>query len=558
VKLETDSRKRENQANEILAVCQSDVGSRAGFYHKARQYYLHGTWTGSDCRHNKIKPMVNRASSFLYSARATRFWLNVPQDDEDEQAIEESEAAAEALEERWRDSGLDLLFAQAVKWALIYGCEIVHLAKQRMTNGAVSLVGHLVHPGTFGVWNPSEPDMLKQEAVAMTSLMSMPEVRRYIRHLSNSEQLEILDNLTQGGKGGEPGNRIMFESANSDGSFSGSAPAFANAQFSYEPQVGTPLYQLHDLYVWDDEGDDFRVFTLCGGLIVHDRPLRDMSVPGRVPFVKVCPYPLPDYFWGLSMVDDLEKLQAWFSLRVDQLDRMIGKILDPPKAAYGVGALMEEKLRALNIAGGIAGLPNAQIAKVEQFAPDVPDAVFEVLEQLGGFFIESAGMQPSMFGKQEPGTRTEGMLANAMRVSAAEIREVAMTVESRVEETGDMLWRHMRHYQHEPLVARIQDKNPMQPAAPRKFLAMDFPEDARVEVDGHSSSPLFVEDHATEVQAAFRMGAIDQQTALEALPFPLKSKALHRLSRVLAWKQIGEAIAKAQQAAKRGGKQQGQ
>ena len=72
-----------------------------------------------------------------------------------------------------------------------------------------------------------------------------------------------------------------------------------------------------------------------------------MGIKGRLPYVKICPYPLRRYFFGYSIVDGLTPLQNWYGQRLNQLDIMFAKVLNRPKAVLGVGGLDEEIQNAL-------------------------------------------------------------------------------------------------------------------------------------------------------------------------------------------------------------------
>jgi hypothetical protein len=304
------------------------------------------------------------------------------------------------------------------------------------------------------------------------------------------------------------------------------------------------MFEVTDVWVWDDAAKDFRVFTMTGGALIRTMLAGECGVSGRLPFTPIRPEPLPEYFWGRSVVQALMPLQHWFDERVKQVDHIVQKILDPPRVGYGMGNFLEEKLSALGKSGGVLAIPTPT-GKVEEFKPNVPDEVFKVLDSMSEYFIELSGMRPSMFGRQEPGVRTEGMSANLMRVSAAEIRRKALTVERQVEDAAQLMWGLIRRGSTDELLG--PDGQPFKPA--------DFPESARVQVDGHSASPLFAEDHGQMAEALRRAGAVDPESLLDLVNPPLKGLLKHRLKRVLFAKMVGEAVVKAEQEAKRSGKE---
>ena len=244
---------------------------------------------------------------------------------------------------------------------------------------------------------------------------------------------------------------------------------------------------------------DWRFFKLVGDRVITDFLVggeyasngqlvkKGNGVKGRLPFVKICPYPMRNYFWGWSMVDGLQVLQNWYSARLNKTDEAFEKDLDKPRAVMGMGGLSDEITDALNRPGGTAwiGQPGAQVQEMDR---KVPPEALPYLESIRDTFYDYSSMRPSMFGKQDQqGARTEGIASQFMRVGAAPIRRIALTVEKQIEELASLLYLFKRKYEDEKLSSPDG----------HAFHLSEFPEDARIKVDGHSQCPLFVEDSLT-------------------------------------------------------------
>jgi hypothetical protein len=525
----------------VISQCLTSVEERRGFYNQCATLFLHGSPAGGSCKSNKVKPIIRRQSSFLYAPDSVRFWVTVPPDDLQDGAYEQSESVGEAVDESWSDTGLDLLFGETLTWALVYGCMIVSILPQADTEGKAQFVADAVYPYNFGVYREDQPDLLKQEAVCLVTYLSMPEIERLYEPTGKLDQIK--KNLSESTTATGGDSNIWFSGVDSSGNVSGVAPNFYRGRWAYNPRSGVPLYKIYELYAYDDHLRDYRLFTVVGNIIVRDLPIGSVGIPGRLPFVKICPDPLLNYFWGQSPTEDLQGLQQWYTVRLEQMDRLWEKLLKPPKVIYNAGGMQEEKVLGLNEPGGVFPIQNPQ-AKVEEFKPDLPDAAFTMLAHIEQQFTEESGMRPSMFGKQEPGVRTEGMAAGLLRVSAAEIRRVALTVERQIEDAANLILRYKRRYDDDSL---IDDKGQL-------FLVADFPASAKVKVDGHSACPLFVEDHAALAQGLMRAGAIDQETLIELMHPPLMGRMKHKLKRIQFAKLVAQATVQAQQQAKRTGK----
>jgi hypothetical protein len=55
-----------------------------------------------------------------------------------------------------------------------------------------------------------------------------------------------------------------------------------------------------------------------------------------------------------------------------------------------------------------------------------------------------------------------------------------------------------------------------------KFALADLPEDRRVSVDSHSSSPIFADDHQNIIGFGVKSGFVDGHYAVDHLPYPDK------------------------------------
>jgi hypothetical protein len=67
---------------------------------------------------------------------------------------------------------------------------------------------------------------------------------------------------------------------------------------------------------------------------------------------------------------------------------------------------------------------------------------------------------------------------------------------------------------------------------PSDFLLFDLPEDRRVTVDSHSSSPIFAEDHQSAIAFGLKAGFIGGDSAIELLPLPQKDLLKQRYQKM--------------------------
>jgi len=320
-------------------------------------------------------------------------------------------------------------------------------------------------------------------------------------------------------------------------------------RYNYSPNVSVPLYRVSNLFFFDDDIGDWNWILLSSSDTIFDLPVSEIGIPGVLPIVKIQPDPMDDYFWGWSMADGLMLLQDWFGKRVSQMDELFEKILKPPKAMFGMGQVREAKMAGLNRPGGYASFPNPA-AKLDELKPNIPDAAFSMMDEIGNFFEEAADMEGGgMKGKGQPGLRGAEAQQALLRISASPIAVRALVIEKCIEDWAGLIFKYKRRFNPELYPIFGDDGNP----TGQMFRLGELPTDTRIRVDGHSSSPVFFEDQKRDAEQLFRAGAIDAETLIEFLNPPMKGLLKKRMRRRVMAQLIAQQIQKQKQQEKRQG-----
>jgi hypothetical protein len=539
-------RQKQDKFKEVLWKACSDEDDRRRFCNSCRSRYLTGSdWPSPKSRANKISPVINRKSAFVYSGEGLKFWLEPPVNEDLAESVPRLETASEALEQEWYTSGTDDVFNIGVTWAYVYGTEIA-CTMPTWDNRANTphLKSYLIHPADFSVLRREIPDLQQQEAFVLTTYISMPEVMRRVRyHKRDTQIIKSLEACYEGEgvTSGASGSIIMGYAPTGPNTFRANYMAGTRGPYA-STRSPLELYKWRDIYYFDDLFGAWFCATMSGDEVVFNRPIERMGFGAFPPFTKICPRPLPDYFWGISEVEQLSGLQDWWTYRSDQVDRFMAKQLRPSRAGIGMGKSYEEQLAVLDRPGGRAAFPN-QGTVIQEFKTEMPNGAFDLLEMIESFFTDQSGLRPSLFGKQEPGVRTEGMAASTMRLSAAEVRKEAKTVEKNVQDHGDVLFDLMQRF-HDDIM--IDDNG-------KKFFLAQMPQNIHVHVDGSSSSPVFVEDHAQLAMALRRFGDITPEKFIELLHPAMKGSLIYDTKKVQYVKMLAQEVVKIQQEQKRMG-----
>ena len=518
MKIPSDVTERDNLFQDLVLKCMHTREKRNGDYATLRHFYLFGRGPDdADTPYNKIYPHIDLLTAFLFAAETTKFSTHLPPSAA-EHHYNQVTQLNKAINDAWLMSNADHVFGQAITWSLVFGSTLVKLII-RAANGECEINPFVVDPSSFGVLREDTPYLDRQEAFCHTYMTTMSQLEADID--SHPRKEEILKNIGGAGQVAASNempsgaDRLIIQSVGAN--ITGNTNVPFEASQDYQPRVAEELIEMQELWVWDDDEDDYRVVTRVeNGVTIFDR--KNFFIKGESPFIHVCPNPLYSYFWGLSEVQGLVGLQKWRNERVIQMQGLLDREADPPTALTGWMGLVDETNFAMKKAGGVLATDSMQ-AKVEQFSPKIPEEFFNVIHEIDGMFAERSGLQNIMMGKGESGVRSGRQTSELARLASARIKKRALIVEDSLEKIATIYLKCLRKYSTADYMS--DDGKP--------FIAEQFSDIFVVKVDGHSNSPLFVEDHKALAGELLEAKAIDRETMIEMLDPPMKEVMLRRL-----------------------------
>lgn len=520
--LPRDLIQRQALIDELIRQCTATRVDRFNFYQTLRNYYLFGSADARGAPYNKIRSTVDTLLSFIYTPDTMRFSLQLGTESTEDDVLMAVPLAKE-ITELWRTSRAHMTFGAAARWAFVYGCMIT----KTLWAGNTART-YLVEPHQFGVLREDITSLDDQEAfthhytITRTQLASMLDgnprknavMARVGRSLTEDSprMSNGLQRLIVGSPvGGVPGSIALPGAGNLvDGGMGGRGPVY-----DYSPKVEAELIDMCDLYVWDDEQQDYQVVTRgAPDVVIYDRPSANLGhVKGRSPFDVVRPdATLYDYFWGSSFVAMLTWLQDWRTERIFDLRAAMRKQFDPPMSIMGGVGIAEEKLQALRSAGGRVSFPTPN-AKVETHKVELPAEVFADINQIDAMFDDQAGLGHVLQGKGEPGVRSRGQADMMARLGSSRPKERAVALEECAESLATNILRLKQDHSDQRFTTGEGERK-------LTFTAEQFTKDFEVKVDGHSSSPIFVEDRKHDAITLREQKAIDRETLLDMFDPP--------------------------------------
>jgi len=494
-------------------------------YTRAAQYYYAGTHSSEAAIYNKVKPFIEKLSGFLMQPTDVRY--NVIYDtSETDSVLERAQLVSEKLTADYRNNESDVTFAEALTWSMINGCYFLKHTPEGETFRVKP-----VHPANFGVLGESIVSLDEQEAFVHISFPTMSRVRDMLRdhpdgdHIlwriaearrteKDDEDSSYFHQMVVGGMQSSPG-----------------APPQAGGIVNVFP-VPTPwrvqkhiapTLRLCELWIKDAhrEGDYTTIQCFYPHIIIEGTDTRRnlSKIPGKHPFVKVQAQPTPGYFWGRSLIADIQMLQDLLNKRLRDIKVMWDRNVNAPQVFSGFTSVTEEQYYKIIQEGGFLNDPNPN-AKASKLLDPPPENYLEELQFIFSLFDEASGFTPVMSGQGEPGVRAGVHAQTLVRTSSPRLIDQAARVERQLAESGYLSLRIMQAM--DPSIYETSD-NKIQ------FSLQDIPEDFQVQVDSHSASPAFAEDNRQVAIALARAGAIDAEDLIHMLHPPGAELLLSRL-----------------------------
>jgi hypothetical protein len=497
--------------------CNASRGDRRRLYQTMRNYYMYGSdgSSQSPARYNKLYPHLDQLTSFLYSQETTRFATQLGASVSDLE-MKKLAAVNKAINDEWNQSNMDITFGNALLWSLVYGSTFVKL----LWNGK-SVRPHVVDPHNFGVLREDQPMLSEQEAVTHSYYITESQLRNELKNHPRRE--EILRQVIKGPKsdtaGISPLDRIITSAS--------SPMVVGNLDFDlaiiqrYMPKVAEPMVEMQEMYVWNDETDDYQVVTMADPyVVIYDRPLNDLYIKAELPFVQICPIPAYDYFYGYIEVERLVPVQELLNQRWEELRHMMAKQARPPKAFSGFQGITDEIAFAFDTPDGMVqtDMPGA---KVDEMSPQIPQDLFSDIDRIEAMFSDVSGINNVMEGKGEAGVRSSGHASQLARLGSSRVKKRAMIVEDSLEKLATLMLQVKAEYDKRHLKEEGKD--------PVTFILAQFNSDNVVKVDGHSNSPIFVEDQTQIAFELLKVGAITKKRLLQLVQVPMREQLIYDL-----------------------------
>jgi hypothetical protein len=488
---------------------------------------------------NKTYAYLDDLQSLLYSPVSLRYNIG---DSDNPSILETAKGRAGAAKLRGfaRRSETDTLISDGVWWSLVKGKTMIKSAFKREFFHT-----SLVQPEAFGVRHENhgrlDEDM---EAFCHTMILSFEQLTRMV--WSRSDRKEILrkaQNYVVSPDGPREAQRQIITGAlyplqpasSGQSSSRGIVDWLQPPIPSLDPRVRAGMVPMHELWVWDDQREDWATFQVIGDEILLMGGLQtvnafaystetkqsDPTLKGHHPFNEICVNPIDGYFWGRSEILNVAMLQEALSSRLEGINRLLRRQEDPSYKISG-SAGVNQNLLARFRKGGSYYADSNPTAKIEAETPQITADLWTSLHEYERMFDEMGGLPPTARGHGEAGVRSHAHAETLVRMFSPRFKDRALLVERDVEGIGGLHLDIAKAHISKKLLAWVpKDAAGPQASAPNELIpppakglvavAFSWPEldeDATLTVDSHSSSPAFVQEAKALTFDLFKIGAM--------------------------------------------------
>lgn len=537
--IEIPSNKREllDVALQLVKDCRVSTGMRSSYYRLLNQIAETGRYDGTKALINMMDWQLKRLAANLFSPVELKFSIDFERP-RPKVAYEQAKVVSQALTRLWDRNQTDMAFGRGVYEALKYGACI--LKQWPQSEGADDLPGYydkLVLPWQFGVYREDENRLDRQEALCETITLTGPELWRRIYHLPEARKLydKAMANAHTGTATSEPNSYfhqvLSASTLNTTGVETSPTPGGVvqlggNPNFGVMgPTIAPATIDMHELWVKseiDGKADYVTIQVIEPDILIA--PLHKkanlLGIDQAQPYRLIQPNETTNWFWGRSELVDLIEPQALLAMWCDDAKRLMGLQIDKIMGFSGDAGITDEIYSQLRVSGWM-NLP--QGADIKDVTPKFPPELLPMIKWVIEIINTIGGFPEIMQGKGESGVRA-GVHANTLlKTASPDMRDRSLLVERQCATCADLTLQMMEAKDDQNYWLKAD--NPIQDVEETKFLLADLPDDWRVTIDSHSSSPIFADENAQLIFQAKKMGTVTDEYVIDNMPFPNKEMA---------------------------------
>lgn len=567
-------------AQGIVQDCSASLHDRIERGIAFRNLYLTGDTDGDAQIYNKCFSHIESLASNLYSPVELRF--NVGYYGFSSPLFKSmAYAATNELHSQIRSSSCDIKISEAVTWSLVKGKTFVKLLW-----GKDGFEPYLIQPEMMGMLREDITELDKQEAFYQSTYYTPDAFRRFLSNNPDGEEIFKKVGKYHASKTNSPAKdsqnsfkRIILsgiypvgssDAASASGGSRNIVDWMSSPAPAFSAKILESLIRLDEIWVRDDEREDWTTIQVVGDVPVEGKNRHrnifaealdpDDSVKkrksyegnplaGHHPYIEFCANPIDSYAWGRSEMCNIALMQEAISKRINGIGALLRRQEDPNFLFTGIQGSAKDIMAKIKKPGGHL-VDNGPSAKMQPITPELPKGLTETLNEYLSWFQDVSGFQSVTQGKGESGVRSQGHAETLVRMASPRMKDGALLIERQVEAFGGLALDILQAKVGKELTAWVMPKDslksklaalftkfseeefddpPVPGMKPVKFLLHQLPEEMKVMVDSHSSSPAFMQDTRALMLELFKAGAMSPEKLVELTSPPHKDDLIEDL-----------------------------
>jgi len=587
------SKKVGDWAQGLVQDCSVSLQERIDRGIAFRNLYLTGDMDSDAQIYNKCFAHIESLSSNLYSPVELRF--NISYYGFSSPLFKAmAYSATNELHRQIRGANCDIKISEAVTWSLVKGKTFVKLLW-----GNSGFEPYLIQPEMMGVLREDVTELDKQEAFYQSTYYTPDSFRRFLSNNPDGEEIYKKIGKYHSSKGGSPAKdsensfkRIILsgvyplgsaDAASASGGSRNIVDWMGSPAPSFSPRILGSLIRLDELWVRDDQREDWTTIQVVGDVVIEgknrhrnifaealdpDDTLKNKKsydgnpLAGHHPYIEFCANPIDSYMWGRSEMCNIALMQEAINKRINGIGALLRRQEDPNFMFTGIQGSAKDIMAKIKKPGGHL-VDNGPSAKMQELTPKLPDGLFQSLNEYLSWFEDVSGFTPTLSGRGESGVRAQAHAETLVRMASPRMKDGALLIERQVEAFGGLCLDMLQAKVAKEMTAWVMPKDslksklaalftkfseeefddpPVPGMKPVKFLLHQLPEDMKVSVDSHSSSPAFVQDTRALLLELFKAGAMSPEKLVELTSPPHKDDLIEDLkSKEIAQEAFAEA-----------------
>ena len=515
--------------SDLVQKCRISSGARAALYRWLSAIVALGRDQGKRSLLNLMYNHLDRYASHLYSPIQLKLTMEF-ENEYPKHFLERGMVAAGAVTKHWKKSNTDMLFGHGVFEAAKYGATLLkQWVEEEGEERKPVYQRRLVMPWQFGVYREDENEIDKQSALCETVYLTMPEVWHRIWHLPEAKELyNRIKTHAQQGRAGDDYNSFVHQVLSTSvlqTSGAGIPKPGGVVSVSNDAgyavmgaEIGADLVKMHELWV-QGEKDYVTIQYIEPDVIVAPRYAKsNLLIPGKTesglqPYTLIQPNPRAGYFWGKPEIEELIEPQNFLSSMATDTQKLSGLQVDKILGLVGFEGDPAEFRDQMHDAGFV----NVnQGGSITDLTPNMPSEMLPLMKAIIDFIHMIGGMPPVMQGQGEQGVRSGEHADKLLKTGSPRLRDASLGVERQCAQAADLTYRLKRAKEDKKYWTKADKIADVEKSS---FILTDIPDDGVINVDSHSTSPIFADDHKDLILAGMKLGVVDGHYAIDNLPF---------------------------------------